>query len=212
MFKLSTNSLIRRCVAGEKASNITWHYHSSTYGGYHSGERNATKVLQYDFWWPTLLYKYKKYVKTCPQIQKTCNISKRGEMPQNGTLKVEPFDCWSINYMSHFPSSHSNQYISICVYYVTKWIEVIACVANNAHIMINFLKNNIFSRFEVPRVLISDGGNHLCNKYLEGVLVKNNLKHEVSTPYHSKTCGQVEVSNRKLKHILEKIVAVSRKY
>ena len=33
----------------------------------------------------------------------------------------------------------------------------------------------------------------------------------MATPYHPKTSGLVEVSNRQLKHILEKILASSRK-
>jgi len=37
------------------------------------------------------------------------------------------------------------------------------------------------------------------------------MKHKVATPYHPQTSGQVEVSNRQLKQILEKTVAASRK-
>ena len=46
---------------------------------------------------------------------------------------------------------------------------------------------------------------------MEWLLQKYNIKHKVATPYHPQTCGQVEVSNRKLKKILEKIVTSSRK-
>jgi hypothetical protein len=74
-------------------------------------------------------------------------------------------------------------------------VEATACVANDAQTVIDFLKKNVFARFEVPRVLISDGGKHFCNKYLESVLAKYNVKHKVATPYHPQTCGQVEVSN-----------------
>ena len=49
LFKVSTNSLIRRCVTGEVANSIMWHYHSSAYGAHHSGERTAAKVLQSSF-------------------------------------------------------------------------------------------------------------------------------------------------------------------
>lgn len=56
-----------------------------------------------------------------------------------------------------------------------------------------------------------DGGIHFCNIYLERLLEKYNVKHKVSTPYHLETCGQVEVSNRQQKKILEKIMATSRK-
>ena len=43
------------------------------------------------------------------------------------------------------------------------------------------------------------------------MLVKYNVKHKVVTPYHPHTSGQVEVSNRQLKQIIEKIVTSSRK-
>ena len=37
------------------------------------------------------------------------------------------------------------------------------------------------------------------------------MRHKISTPYHPQTSGQVEVSNRELKRILEKVVGSSRK-
>jgi hypothetical protein len=45
LFKVSTDGLIRRCVAGEEANSIMWHCHSSAARGHHSGERTAVKVL-----------------------------------------------------------------------------------------------------------------------------------------------------------------------
>jgi len=68
----------------------------------------------------------------------------------------------------------------------------------------NFLKKNIFSRFGVPRILISDGGSHFCKILLENLLVEYNVKPKVATPYHLQTIEQVEVSNRQIKHNLEK--------
>ena len=37
------------------------------------------------------------------------------------------------------------------------------------------------------------------------------ITHRVATPYHPQTSGQVEVSNRQIKSILEKTVSRSRK-
>jgi hypothetical protein len=37
------------------------------------------------------------------------------------------------------------------------------------------------------------------------------ITHKVATPYHPHTSGQVEVSNREIKHILEKTVKPNRK-
>ena len=82
---------------------------------------------------------------------------------------------------------------------------------NDAKVVVNFLKKNVFTRFGVPRALISDGGSHFCNKQIKTLLQKYGVRHKIATPCHPQTSGQVEVSNRELKRILEKMVGASRK-
>ncbi|XP_070667417.1 uncharacterized protein [Malus domestica] len=65
--------------------------------------------------------------------------------------------------------------------------------------------------FGMPRVIISDGGSHFCNRNIEALMRKYNVNHKVSTPYHPQTNGQAEVSNREIKQILEKTVRPTRK-
>jgi len=74
-----------------------------------------------------------------------------------------------------------------------------------------FLKENILSRFGIPRAMISDGGTHFCNKPFESLMKKYGITHKVATPYHPQTSGQVEVANREIKQILEKTVNPNRK-
>jgi len=126
--------LIRRYVAGEEAKNIMFHCHSSSYGGHHSGERKAAKVLQSGLWRPTVF-------KNC---QRTCNVSQRNEKPQNGILEIEPFDCWGIKFMGPFSSSYSHLHILLCVDYITKLVEAISCIANDAPVVvISFIETHI---------------------------------------------------------------------
>ncbi|CAN6712838.1 unnamed protein product [Malus baccata var. baccata] len=66
-------------------------------------------------------------------------------------------------------------------------------------------------RFGMPRVLISDGGSHFCNRTTEALLKKYNVTHKVSTPYHPQTNELAEVSNREIKQILEKTVGPTKK-
>ncbi|KAL5540988.1 hypothetical protein UlMin_043785 [Ulmus minor] len=88
--------------------------------------------------------------------------------------------------------------------YVSKWVEAVALPTNDSRVVIRFLKKNIFARFGTLRAIISDGGSHFCNKQFDALLSKYGVTHRVATPYHPQTSGQVEVSNRELKRILEK--------
>ena len=78
-------------------------------------------------------------------------------MPQQGILEIELFDVWGIDFMGPFPPSYSNTYILVAVDYVSKWVEAIATPNNDTKTVLKFLQKHIFSRFGVPRVLISDG-------------------------------------------------------
>ncbi|XP_068636039.1 uncharacterized protein [Aristolochia californica] len=75
---------------------------------------------------------------------------------------------------------------------------------NDHKVVVKFLKENIFNRFGTPRAIISEGGSHFCSRAFETLLKKYTITHLLSTPYHPQTCGQVEVSNREIKRILEK--------
>jgi len=78
-------------------------------------------------------------------------------------------------------------------------------------LVIKFLKKNIFIRFGTPRALLSDNGTHFYKKPLQSLLKKYGIFHKIATPYHPQTSGQVELSNRELKSILEKTVDRSQK-
>ena len=77
-------------------------------------------------------------------------------MPQQGILEIELFDVWGIDFMGPFPPSYSNTFILVTVDYVSKWVEAIATPTNDTKTVMKFLQKNIFSRFGVPRILISD--------------------------------------------------------
>ena len=63
----------------------------------------------------------------------------------------------------------------------------------------------------MTRVVISDGGSHFINRSFDKLLEMYGVKHRVATPYHPQTSGQVEVSNREIKNILQKVIGFSRK-
>ena len=43
---------------------------------------------------------------------------------------------------------------------MSKWVEAVPCRVVDHKVVLKFLKENIFSRFGVPKAIISDGGSH----------------------------------------------------
>nr|GEV32736.1 reverse transcriptase domain-containing protein [Tanacetum cinerariifolium] len=102
-----------------------------------------------------------------------------------------------------------NKYILVDVDYLSKWVEAKALSTNDARVVCKFLKN-LFARFGTPRAIISDRETHFCNDQFAKVRQKFCVTHRLATPYHPQTSGQVEVSNRGLKRILERAVGENR--
>nr|GEW75287.1 reverse transcriptase domain-containing protein [Tanacetum cinerariifolium] len=134
---------------------------------------------------------------------------KKDEMPQNSIQVCEIFDVWGIDFMGPFPSSKGNKYILVAVDYLLKWVEAKALPTNDARVVVKFLKS-LFSRFGTPKAIISDCGTHFCNDQFAKVMSKYGVTHRLSTAYHPQTSGQVEVTNRSLKRILERTVGENR--
>nr|GEU99231.1 reverse transcriptase domain-containing protein [Tanacetum cinerariifolium] len=129
----------------------------------------------------------------------------RDEMPQNIIQVCEIFDVWGIDFMGPFPCSRGNRYILVAVDYLSKWVEAKALLTNDARVVVKFLKS-LFARFRTSRAIISDRGTHFCNDKFAKVMSKYGVTHRLSTAYHPQTSGQVEVSNRGLKRILERTI------
>ncbi|KAK8975481.1 hypothetical protein V6N11_069911 [Hibiscus sabdariffa] len=211
LFKQCADQVIRRCVPENEQPRVLEQCHASAYGGHFGGNRTAIKVLQSGLLWPHLHKDAHKFFQQCDKCQRTGNISKRNEMPLQKILEVELFDVWGIDFMGPFLSSFENLYILLAVDYVSKWVEAIATTHNDAKTVKRFLKKNIFTRFGVPRAIISDEGRHFDNRSIAAALKKLGVTHKLSTAYHPQTNGQAEVSNREIKSIIEKVVNPNRK-
>ncbi|RVW66279.1 Transposon Tf2-8 polyprotein [Vitis vinifera] len=205
------NQIIRKCVPEDEQQGILSHCHENACGGHFASQKTAMKVLQSGFTWPSLFKDAHIMCRNCDRCQRLGKLTKRNQMPMNPILIVELFDVWGIDFMGPFPMSFGNSYILVGVDYVSKWVEAIPCKQNDHRVVLKFLKENIFSRFGVPKAIISDGGAHFCNKPFEALLSKYGVKHKVATPYHPQTSGQVELANREIKNILMKVVNSNRK-
>ena len=195
----------------EEQQGIVNHCHENACGGHFASQKTTMKILQSSFYWPSLFKDAHAMCRCCDRCQRLRKLTRRNMMPLNPILVVDIFDVWGIDFMGPFPTSLGYSYILVGVDYVSKWVEAIPCKTNDHRVVLKILKEDVFSRFRVPKAIISDGGTHFCNKPFENLLAKYGVKNKVATPYHPQTSGQIELANREIKTILMKVVNSNKK-
>ncbi|GJZ52746.1 reverse transcriptase domain-containing protein [Tanacetum coccineum] len=182
------SNMIRRCVHGKEAFDILEACHNGPTGGHHGANLTAKKVFDAGFFWPTIYKDAHELVKNCDSCQRQGKISQRDRAFKIPSKFVKSLTFGSLTTMGSFPVFKRNKY-NTCGH-VDYFVEM--CI------------------FGAPRAIISDRGTHFCNDQFAKVMLKYGVTHRLSTAYHPQTSGQVEVSNRGLKRILERTIGENR--
>ena len=165
-YKYYADQIIGRCVPEGEQQGILSHCHENACGDHFASQKTSMKVLQSGFYWPSLFKDAHTICRECDKCQRLGKISRRHMMPLNRILVVDLFDVWGIDFMGPFPSSFGYVYILVGVDYVSKWVETVPHRAADQRVVLKFLKENILSRFGVPKAIISDGGSHSATNLL----------------------------------------------
>jgi transposase InsO family protein len=206
LFKHGNDGVMIRCVPRGERPEILRKCHSAEYGGHYSHFRTQAKVWSSGFYWLEMHEDTKRYVASCPECQRTGNISQRNSTPLEYNLQIDLFNVWGIDFMGPFKNSHGYEHIQVMVDYVSQWVEAMPCCKASTEESIAMIKNMIFPRFGTPKILISDGGTHFTGKNFKRCLSKLGIEHRVSTAYHPQPNRQAKTSNRQLKCILNKTI------
>jgi transposase InsO family protein len=70
-----------------------------------------------------------------------------------------------------------------------------------------FVFNQIIARFGIPSEIVTNHGSHFQKKMMEELTSKLGFRRGHYSPYYLWENGQVEVVNKSLKTILQKIVS-----
>lgn len=72
--------------------------------------------------------------------------------------------------------------------------------------VVDFLFEEIFTRFGVPREIVTDQGTQFMSKLVKLITRQYQIRHRTSSPYHPQASGQVESTNKVIEAILTKTI------
>ena len=77
--------------------------------------------------------------------------------------------------------------------------------------MVEFIYEEIFTQFGVPREIVTDQGSQFTSKLMKELTTKYSICHCKSSPYDPHDNGQVESTNNVLEAILTKTIHLHHK-
>jgi hypothetical protein len=183
LYRTGPDLVIKRCVWEDEMQDIFRACHDGPCGGHFADKRTTYKILQSGYYWPTIFKDAKKYVASCDDCQRMGKPTAVDEMPLQAQVVIEPFEKWALDFVGPInPMSHRKKYILVCMDYVTKWVEAKALYSTNEQSVVDFLFEEIFTRFSVPREIVTDQGTQFTSNLVKALTEQYRIKHKNLRP------------------------------
>nr|KYP60134.1 Pol polyprotein [Cajanus cajan] len=102
--------------------------------------------------------------------------------------------------------SNGHHFILVFIDYFTKWVEVASYAHVTRNVVVKFIKRKLIFRYGMPSKIIIDNGTNLNNKMMTELCDDFKIQHHNSSPYRPKMNGTVEVANKNIKKIIQKLM------
>jgi len=66
-------------------------------------------------------------------------IGRKDMMPLTSIIVVDIFDVWGLDFIGPFLNSFRNEYILLCVDYVSKWVNAVPTRTDDSKVVVRFL-------------------------------------------------------------------------
>ena len=171
----------RVVIPGKLRSDILSLLHST-----HMGMSSMKALARGYVWWPNLDSDIESVAHSC----EACKINQRMPPASVPHPWVKPSGPWERVHLDFCgPFFNAMWLVVICAY--SKWIEVIRMSSTKSGPVIHELRT-LFSRFGIPRVIVSDNGPQLVSHEMSDFMARNGVKHILIPSYHPASNGQAE--------------------
>ena len=172
----------------------------------HMGINRTLFRLMLSFYWPGVSGDVRKFCKSCDTCLKMKPKGRTPKVPlQTSSAFDKPFYKCAIDLIGPLPmTERKNRFVLTLIDYATRWVEAVPLKDTSTTVVADELLN-MFARFGLPSILLSDGGTQFTSTQMEEVLRLLGINHPVSTPYHPQSNGLCERANATIKSMIKKL-------
>lgn len=163
----------------------------------HDGCHKTVHRIREKYYWPSIKEDVGLYIGKC-EICRTTKATNLNQHPPMGEYRdpVEPFRMIAMDYIGPYPTSRNgNKFLLVVVDIFSKYVIIKAIRKSSARITVDRMKKEVFLKFGVPEIVISDNGPQLTSKTFKEFLVEYGVKHWLTAFYHPQA-NPTEAANK----------------
>lgn len=166
----------------------------------HMGVNRCKSIARSYVWWPLLDNQIENLCKNC----NACNAVR--QLPPKSSLHVWkwPDNVWERLHIDFLGPIANHKYLVVIDAH-SKWLEMFKMQNTTAQTTITALRS-LFSRFGIPKYIVSDNGPPFCSSELNAYFQINGITHICTTPYHPASNGQAENAVKTTKNFIKKFL------
>ena len=196
---------------GNLRSQLLYELHNAPYSG-HLGVNRTTKLLEKDYWWPTLRSDVLQYVKTCGDCQRNKGSTQRAfGTPIPLTVPSAQWEQISMDFITHLPKTRSGYtaiYVVVCR--LTKMVHFIPTHDTaSAEDTAKLFRDRVFCLHGMPKGIVSDRDSKFTGAFWQELHQLLGVKLHMSTANHPQTDGQTDWPAPRMNRVLEGITRCS---
>jgi transposase InsO family protein len=198
---------LRLVVPSKMRESVMERFHADKFEGAHLGVEKTFSKLRLRFYWSTMRKDVENWIKGCKVCQQKKHVQKLGAGHLQPIPVSYPWEYIAVDFAGPLTLSHrGNRYIMVATCLFTKWAEAWAIPAITAEVSAKILTEQMFCRFGLPDVLLTDQGSQFTSAVTKEVCKLLAIDKLFTTAYHPQTNGQTEKFNRTLKTMLRTLI------
>eukprot|EP00253_Pinus_taeda_P008783 PITA_08783 len=178
--------IVLRCVDDVESKKLISEFHSGFCGGHYAARTTAHKIPRAGYYWQSIFSDVHRFVRNCQFCQLFIGKQKLAALPLQPVIVEAPFQHWGLDFIGKFHENSSNGYswILTATDYFTKWVEAIPAKNATEKVIMDFIENNIITRFGVPAKITTDNAKAFSSSKFSSFCFKYGIVLSHSSNYY----------------------------
>ena len=165
----------------------------------HFGVRKTYEFINEKYYWKKMYIDIKKFCNSCPNCIQSKPKSVLTKTSMISKADYAPGEFISIDIVGKLPRSLDGKYYILTIIdHFSRFLDSFSLTNITSSSIIKCLEI-YFSRYGIPKIILSDNGTNFCSKEIEQFFKAHNIEHRKSSVYYPQSNAVVERVHRTLK-------------